>query len=348
VYSISSLGQLTGPVFSVGVQNKNDQIDNKNKRLLASQNLQDVSPGKVSIISPATALDNKPSPNSVNTPLPTKIFQSKNHPYKVGTLTNSMSSLVIYYNEDQYLYMEDVGYYAVTNVAKFIGGKLGFFFWLGVTQEGGEYYLRWMTKSIDANGFSGKNTGALSRMTSDFGFKEGIDYNLTVEQVGSDKLFIHTGQLRWLVDINRDQNQNWQLQNIKQLTLFNTKVETISTFEIAGTTIMAYFHTNYPQIWFTYVDSTGKTADAGTYTSANGVHISYIDCKTFYSGPACLIFFDDNTISDLSFDYDEYTKTVTAQEQATYYNYANYRPSYIDWNEDYLIAKTAIKHDANN
>ena len=107
-----------------------------------------------------------------------------------------MSTLAIYYNNDAYMYLEDIGYYAVTSHAGFLGGKLGYFLWLGITQEGGEYYLRWMTKTVTQTGFAGKNVDVLTRITSDFNFKENVKYNLSFQEVGDGKILVVTGQLR--------------------------------------------------------------------------------------------------------------------------------------------------------
>jgi hypothetical protein len=211
-YKIDSLGSLEGPIFNVKVNDSNSSLES-NRMLNSPNGGGKVMPGKVTLVDPLTKTKDIPSPASVNSPMPQKIYQSEDHLYKVGLLVNSMSCIAVYYKEDTYIGVEDLGFYPVVHTAGFVGGKLGYFLWIAITQEGGFYNLRWVTKTLGSNGFTNRIVGNISRITSEFGWRKGSPYTLEFQEIGNGKVLIVTGKLRWIIDVNKNGDGNWEVQN---------------------------------------------------------------------------------------------------------------------------------------
>jgi len=258
-----------------------------------------------------------------------------------------MSSLAIYYNNDAYMYLEDIGYYAVANHAGFLGGKLGYFLWIGITQEGGEYYLRWMTKTVNQSGFAGKNVDILTRITSDFNFKENMDYNLSFQEVGDGQIIIVTGQLRWLVYVARDNNQNWFLQNPQKLIGFEGPVEHLSIVLVDLRTTLVYTIENDPNIYTSIIDQSRYIIPSGKIAPTITEKIQKIECKNFSSGSSCLVFYNGIYFNEFSMSYDEYTNSISITFGKKYSQFQSYLPNYVDWNENYIVVK-ARTHTLDN
>ena len=141
------------------------------------------------------------------------------------------------------------------------------------------------------------------------------------------------------MNVSRDNNQTWFLANPQKLIGFEDQVEALSSVVVDLRTTLVYTVENDPNIYTSIVDSSGNVTPSGSITPTITEKVEVIDCKNFQSGASCFVLYNGVSFNDYALSYDEYTNSINMTAGKQYSQFANYKPIYVDWNENYMVIK---------
>lgn len=87
----------------------------------------------------------------------------------------------------------------------------------------------------------------------------------------------------------------------------------------------------------------GTTTALTTGALAKKIAINSIKCRAYKSAPetpSCVITHNGNFVTDITLKYSSEDKTLNFENERQYFFFENYLPTYIDFNEEYVIMKS--------